>query len=206
MQQAVLTEPPVSGSFTSMVAAVDRPSSNLAQLQSSYRPNARTGSAAFDVPATPAEMDIDALLAAASSKPDYVAKQRQQQAQAACAAAVSGVLQEYSAISIANGCGSGIADAALGAIAECAVCDTFYVYDLGEVARLHATWVATMPRVKPFYAVKCNPEPGLIAMLDALGAGFDCASVQELQKAAALNVPQDRVIFANPCKRPLDFR
>jgi ornithine decarboxylase len=43
-------------------------------------------------------------------------------------------------------------------------------------------------------------------MLNALGAGFDCASVQELKCAAAHDVPQDRVIFANPCKRPADFR
>jgi hypothetical protein len=45
-----------------------------------------------------------------------------------------------------------------------------------------------------------------VAMLNALGAGFDCASVQELKCAAAHDVPQDRVIFANPCKRPADFR
>lgn len=45
-----------------------------------------------------------------------------------------------------------------------------------------------------------------IAMLNALGAGFDCASIQELKCAAAHNVPQNRVIFANPCKRPADFR
>jgi hypothetical protein len=45
-----------------------------------------------------------------------------------------------------------------------------------------------------------------VAMINALGAGFDCASVQELKCAAAHDVPQDRVIFANPCKRPADFR
>lgn len=63
-----------------------------------------------------------------------------------------------------------------------------------------------MPRVMPFYAVKCNPEPSMVAVLAALGAGFDCASIQELQLAAAHGVPQDRIIFANPCKRPADFR
>lgn len=63
-----------------------------------------------------------------------------------------------------------------------------------------------MPRVMPFYAVKCNPEPSMVAMLAALGAGFDCASIQELQLATAHGVTQDRVIFANPCKRPADFR
>ncbi|KAF6250432.1 pyridoxal-dependent decarboxylase [Scenedesmus sp. NREL 46B-D3] len=131
-----------------------------------------------------------------------------QQAAAAArrASAVSSVLQQYGALQVASGNHEGIADAALRVIGHSGVADTFYVYDLGEVARLHATWVETMPRVAPFYAVKCNPEPGMVAMLNALGAGFDCASVQELKCAAAHDVPQDRVIFANPCKRPADFR
>lgn len=47
-----------------------------------------------------------------------------------------------------------------------------------QVARLYEAWVATMPRVMPFYAVKCNPEPSMVALLAALGAGFDCASIQ----------------------------
>lgn len=47
-----------------------------------------------------------------------------------------------------------------------------------QVARLYDAWVATMPRVMPFYAVKCNPEPSMVALLAALGAGFDCASIQ----------------------------
>eukprot|EP00775_Hariotina_reticulata_P004514 gene4514-4767_t len=54
--------------------------------------------------------------------------------------------------------------------------------------------------------VKCNPEPVLLAMLNALGVGFDCASIAELEAAAALGVAQTRIIFANPCKRPADFR
>ncbi len=33
-----------------------------------------------------------------------------------------------------------------------------------------------MPRVTPFYAVKCNPEPGVLRLLNSLGTGFDCAS------------------------------
>jgi hypothetical protein len=46
----------------------------------------------------------------------------------------------------------------------------------------------------------------MLAMLAALGAGFDCASVMELEAAQELGVPQERIIFANPCKKPADFR
>lgn len=171
------------------------------------------------LPVPSAKMDLDALLAAASCKPGYGKSQdnfmsaavasaaaRKAAAEAQRAAEVSAVLQDYGAVPIPAGCGSGIAQAALDAIEKDSLCDTFYVYDLGEVARLHHTWVSTMPRVAPFYAVKCNPEPGMVAMLNALGAGFDCASIQELKCAAAHDVPQSRIIFANPCKRPADFR
>jgi ornithine decarboxylase len=120
--------------------------------------------------------------------------------------AVQAVLDQYSAVPIGSGCTTGIAGAAQQLIWDSHLADTFYTYDLGEVARLYHTWCATMPRVKPFYAVKCNPDPGVVAMLNALGAGFDCASIQELERAAAHDVPQSRVIFANPCKRPADFR
>jgi hypothetical protein len=91
--------------------------------------------------------------------------------------------------------------------AHAAACmDTLYVYDLAQVARMHAAWVAAMPRVQPYYAVKCNPEPALLAVLEALGCGFDCASQQELsQVVLRMGVDAGRVIFANPCKRPADI-
>ena len=41
-------------------------------------------------------------------------------------------------------------------VADRGLDDTFYVMDLGIVAQLHAAWTACMPRVQPFYAVKCN--------------------------------------------------
>ena len=41
--------------------------------------------------------------------------------------------------------------------------DTFYVVDLGMLHRLHAFFVAAMPRVTPFYAMKCMPEKVTIA-------------------------------------------
>lgn len=63
-----------------------------------------------------------------------------------------------------------------------------------------------MPRVTPFYAVKCNPEPGLLRLLMALGTGFDCASKGELDMMLKLGVHPSRIIFAHPTKRPCDIR
>lgn len=50
-------------------------------------------------------------------------------------------------------------------------------------------------------AVKCNPDPYVLRLLAALGAGFDCASNGEIAKVLALSgVEPSRIVFANPCK------
>jgi ornithine decarboxylase len=72
--------------------------------------------------------------------------------------------------------------------------------------RLWRAWRAALPRVQPFYAVKCNPEPAICRLLAAMGSGFDCASKAELEQVLALGVPASRIIFAHPCKRASDIR
>ncbi|KAH7405400.1 hypothetical protein KP509_15G068700 [Ceratopteris richardii] len=84
--------------------------------------------------------------------------------------------------------------------------DAFYVMDVGVVLRLWRTWKLSLPRVHPFYAVKCNCNVPLLALLSALGAGFDVASKSELDLVRSLGVGGDRVIFANPCKLPSHIR
>ncbi|KAK4043493.1 pyridoxal-dependent decarboxylase [Parachaetomium inaequale] len=78
--------------------------------------------------------------------------------------------------------------------------DTFFVADLGEVYRQHLRWKLNLPRVKPFYAVKCNPDPKLLGLLSALGTGFDCASKAEIEQVLGLGVDPSRIIYAQPCK------
>ena len=59
--------------------------------------------------------------------------------------------------------------------------DPVCIVDLGRVKCLHAAWAAAMPRVTPFYAVKCNNDEAILSALAALGAGFDCASDAEVR-------------------------
>lgn len=54
--------------------------------------------------------------------------------------------------------------------------DAFYIADLGDVLKKHLRWYKALPRVSPFYAVKCNDSIAVVKILAALGAGFDCAS------------------------------
>ncbi|KAI1824720.1 ornithine decarboxylase [Xylaria intraflava] len=78
--------------------------------------------------------------------------------------------------------------------------DTFFVGDLGEVYRQHMRWKRNLPRVKPFYAIKCNPDPKVLQLLAGLGTGFDCASKGEIEQVLALGVDPSRIIYAQPCK------
>ncbi|KAH8670249.1 putative ornithine decarboxylase [Tricladium varicosporioides] len=78
--------------------------------------------------------------------------------------------------------------------------DTFFVADLGEVYRQHMRWKLNLPRVKPFYAVKCNPDHEVIRLLAELGTGFDCASKAEIEQVLKMGVDPSRIIYAQPCK------
>ena len=60
--------------------------------------------------------------------------------------------------------------------------------------------------MKPYYAVKCNPEPVLLRWLSEAGYGFDCASAREIEIVLdSANQTKD-IIFANPCKKREDIQ
>lgn len=64
-------------------------------------------------------------------------------------------------------------------------------------------WRKELPMIRPFYAVKCNPDRLLLTQLSSLGAGFDCASGREMMEVAELSQKetfQSSVVYANPCK------
>lgn len=79
--------------------------------------------------------------------------------------------------------------------------DAFFVADIGDVVKKHLRFLKVLPRVKPFYAVKCNSSRTVVQTLAEMGAGFDCASKAEIQLVQSLGVPANRIIYANPCKQ-----
>ncbi|ORZ20079.1 pyridoxal-dependent decarboxylase [Lobosporangium transversale] len=79
--------------------------------------------------------------------------------------------------------------------------NAFYIADLGEVYCQHLRWKALLPRIEPFFAMKCNPDPMVMRLMASLGIGFDCASKNEIQQVLDMNVNPSRIIFANPCKQ-----
>jgi ornithine decarboxylase len=80
---------------------------------------------------------------------------------------------------------------------------SFYVTSKARLDRQLTKWKQELPKVKPYYAVKCNPEPNLIKWL-APHASFDCASSREIQLACEY-APRSDIVFANPCKKKEDI-
>mmetsp|Transcript_5039 Transcript_5039/g.12325 ORF Transcript_5039/g.12325 Transcript_5039/m.12325 type:complete len:872 (-) Transcript_5039:46-2661(-) len=79
--------------------------------------------------------------------------------------------------------------------------------DITALRQQASLWHRLLPRVEPFYAVKCNPQPSVVkalwAMWKEIGiGGFDCASPAEIQLVMSLGVnPAEHIVFANPCKQ-----
>lgn len=82
----------------------------------------------------------------------------------------------------------------------------FYIIDLGELTNSFSTWMRLLPRVHPYYAVKCNPNPVILESLASLGANFDCASETEMKTIIEITKDPTRIIFANPCKMTSQIR
>jgi len=79
--------------------------------------------------------------------------------------------------------------------------DPFYIVNLAKVKELYKIWVANFPNIKPYYAVKCNPDFKIIKLLATLGCNFDCASKKEIKEILEITKDPTRIIYANPCKQ-----
>ncbi|KAM3936661.1 ornithine decarboxylase-like [Leptodactylus fuscus] len=84
--------------------------------------------------------------------------------------------------------------------------NAFYVADLGDVVDKYYRFLRELPRVRPFYAVKCNDSKEVLQTLAILGTGFDCASKVEMDLVLSLGVPADYIVYANTCKQPCFIR
>jgi ornithine decarboxylase len=78
--------------------------------------------------------------------------------------------------------------------------DSFMIIDIGDIIRQYNKWKKLLPRVTPFYAVKCNPSTIILNLLNKLGCCFDCASKNEISRVINIGASPERIIFANPCK------
>ncbi|XP_016159134.1 PREDICTED: antizyme inhibitor 2 isoform X2 [Ficedula albicollis] len=70
----------------------------------------------------------------------------------------------------------------------------------------HLRFLKALPRVKPYFPVKCNGSEGVIRLLAELGAGFACANKAEISRVQGIGVPADRIFYSSPCKQVAHIR
>src|SRR5438874_12218909 len=76
----------------------------------------------------------------------------------------------------------------------------FLIVDTAIVRGKVRRFRAAMPRVRPHYAVKANPDRRVLKVLIQEGCGFEIASTAELDVLLGLGVPAAEVFFSNPVK------
>jgi ornithine decarboxylase len=76
----------------------------------------------------------------------------------------------------------------------------FLIVDTAIVREKARRFRAAMPRVRPHYAVKANPDRRVLKVLLQEGCGFEIASTAELDLLMSLGVPAAEVFFSNPVK------
>ncbi|XP_053685860.1 ornithine decarboxylase-like [Sabethes cyaneus] len=102
---------------------------------------------------------------------------------------------------------SSIEEVIEGILATPAAENPFHVLFLDDIVRKHLNWLRQLPRVRPFYAVKCNDDRAILETLAALGTGFDCASKGEIDRVMEMGVnPRSRIIYAHPIKSKESLR
>jgi ornithine decarboxylase len=76
----------------------------------------------------------------------------------------------------------------------------FLIVDTAIVRAKARRFRAAMPRVRPHYAVKANPDRRVLKALAQEGCGFEIASTSELDLLLSLGVPAAEIFFSNPVK------
>jgi ornithine decarboxylase len=76
----------------------------------------------------------------------------------------------------------------------------FLILDTAIVRAKTRRFRAAMPRVRPHYAVKANPDRRVLKVLAQEGCGFEIASTAELDLLVSLGVNPAEIFFSNPMK------
>ena len=79
------------------------------------------------------------------------------------------------------------------------------VVDTGIVRDNYLTFAKALPDTSVYYAVKANPAPEILALLEELGSSFDCASIGEIEMVLATGADAGRISFGNTIKKERDI-
>lgn len=76
----------------------------------------------------------------------------------------------------------------------------FLLIDSSIIRHKTRRFKAAMPRVRPHYAAKANPDPRVLKTLIEEKSGFEIASTVELDLLLNLGVPASEIYYSNPIK------
>lgn len=79
------------------------------------------------------------------------------------------------------------------------------VVDLDIVRDNFETFARSLPDTSVYYAVKANPAPEILTLLESLGSSFDCASVGEIEMVLATGADASRISYGNTIKKERDI-
>src|SRR5258708_4495511 len=79
------------------------------------------------------------------------------------------------------------------------------VIDLDVIAESYKRLSALLPLAQVFYAVKANPAPEIVGMLNRLGSSFDTASRGEIDLVLEQGAAPAKVSFGNTIKKERDI-
>jgi ornithine decarboxylase len=81
----------------------------------------------------------------------------------------------------------------------------FLVVDLDIIAHNFKKLRKAVPLADIYYAVKANPAPEVLRVLDGLGSNFDTASIFEIDQCLTLGIAPERLSFGNTIKKEADI-
>jgi ornithine decarboxylase len=85
------------------------------------------------------------------------------------------------------------------------VATPFLVLSATRIRKRIETLRTYLPGVELFYAMKSNPDPKMLGLLNGLVNGIDVASYGEVKAAAEAGISPDRIIHSNPIKKEIDI-
>jgi ornithine decarboxylase len=85
------------------------------------------------------------------------------------------------------------------------VATPFLVIDTEIICKNYRELKVCMPLARIFYAVKANPAPEVLSVLESEGSSFDAASFQEVEMCLAAGATADRIAYGNVIKKSSDI-
>lgn len=89
-------------------------------------------------------------------------------------------------------------------LAEVDLPTPFLAFDPQSVEHHYEHFKALLREVDVFFALKCNPDPDVLATVASTGAGFEIASAAELEMACEAGARPEDVLYSNTVKPPAD--